>query len=69
MGQHANQRAWAEFERLDRKRQDESFEAEPTLTEEQRAAVWDDAYWDRLDAVRRDARPAHVVLWDEGRAA
>jgi hypothetical protein len=70
MGQHANARAWAEYERLDRKRQEESFEAEPPLTEEEKVAAWDDSYWERLDAVARYAAPVrHVVLFDEmGRA-
>jgi hypothetical protein len=59
MGQHANQRAWLEFERLDRKRQEESFDDEPPLTEFERAAEWDHDYWSKLDAspvrhVRRD---------------
>jgi hypothetical protein len=66
MGQHANQRAWLEFERLDRIKQEQSFEAEPDLTEEEKAAVWDDAYWERLDAVRRYSLPMrHVRVWDE----
>ncbi|MFL9943680.1 hypothetical protein [Paraburkholderia graminis] len=66
MGQHANARAWAEFERLDRIKQEQSFEAEPPLTEEEKAALWDDAYWERLDAVMRYSLPMrHVRVWDE----
>jgi hypothetical protein len=42
MGKNMNQKAWLEFERLDRKRQEESFEAEPPLTEEEKAAQQDD---------------------------
>lgn len=42
MGQHANQRAWLEFERLDRKRQEESFDPVEPLTEYERAAEWED---------------------------
>lgn len=70
MGKSANQQAWAEFERLDRKRQDDALEIEPPLTEEERAAAWDDAYWERLDAVQQYARPVgHIDLWDEPRRA
>lgn len=66
MGKNANARAWAEFERLDRKRQDESLEIEPPLTEEEKAAAWDDEYWERLDAVRQYALPVtRVRLSDE----
>lgn len=70
MGKSANQQAWAEFERLDRQRQDQALDSEPPLTEEERAAAWDDAYWERLDAVRRYARPnCRVDIWDELRRA
>jgi hypothetical protein len=61
MGKSANARAWAEFERIDRQKQDESIEADPPLTEEEKAAVWDDEYWQRLDA----APARHVRLFDE----
>jgi hypothetical protein len=68
VGKNLNQKAWLEFERIDRQRQEASFESDPPLTEEERAAAWDDAYWERLDAVRRYAAPvARVRLWDETR--
>jgi len=60
MGQHANARAWAEFERLDRQRQEQSFEDEQPLTESERAAEWDRQYWDRIDA---EARLMGVGEW------
>jgi ferric-dicitrate binding protein FerR (iron transport regulator) len=60
MGQHANARAWAEFERLDRQRQDQSFEDEPQQTEAERAAEWDRQYWDRIVA---EARLMGVGEW------
>ncbi|MDR6389174.1 hypothetical protein [Paraburkholderia phenoliruptrix] len=60
MGQHANARAWAEFERLDRQRQDQSFEDEQPQTEAERAAEWDRQYWDRIDA---EARLMGVGEW------
>jgi hypothetical protein len=46
MGQHANARAWAEFERLDRLKQDEA----EVLSEEARAAEWDSEHWARIQA-------------------
>ncbi|HEX7909931.1 MAG TPA: hypothetical protein VF534_17825 [Paraburkholderia sp.] len=50
MGQHANQRVWLEFERIDRQRQERSFEVEPELTEAERASEWDDEAWQKIDA-------------------
>lgn len=41
MGKHANSAAYREFERLDRQKQEQSFEAEPPLTEYERAAEWE----------------------------
>lgn len=77
MGKAANQAAWAEFERLDRQRQEQSFDTEPPLTEAERAAEWDSDHWTRKDDATTDelaearrayARPvARVVLWDERR--
>lgn len=70
MGRHANARAWAEFERLDRQKQEESFNTDAPLSDDELASQADDAYWERLDAVRRYARPVvRCVLWDEGWAA
>jgi hypothetical protein len=66
MGRHANQQAWAEFERLDRKRQEESLDPTAPLTDEELEQIASDEYWERLDAVRRYARPnCHVSLMDE----
>jgi hypothetical protein len=53
MGQHANQRAWLEFERLDRMKQEQSFDDDEPLTEAERASEWDRQYWDRIDAEAR----------------
>lgn len=50
MGKNLNQKAWLEFERLDRQKQEESFEADLPLTEAQKASQFDDFYWDRLDS-------------------
>lgn len=78
MGKHANSAAYREFERLDRQRQDASFESEPELTEAERAAEWDSEYWTRLDATADElaearrgyaVRVGHIELWDEARAA
>ena len=71
MGKTANARAWAEFERIDRQRQEESFGTEPSLTEAERASEWDDEFWNNKDddpatAVRRYALPVtRVRLFDE----
>lgn len=71
MGKHANQQAYREFERLDRQRQEQSFEHVSPLTEAERASDWDDEFWNNKDddlatAVRRYARPnCHVSLMDE----
>jgi hypothetical protein len=67
MGQHANARAWAEYERLDRLKQDEQLESDPPLTEEERAAAWDDSYWERLDAAARYAGAGRYVWGEMGR--
>jgi hypothetical protein len=50
MGKHANERAYAEFERRERRAQDESFEPAEPLSEAEKAAQWDRAYWDGLDS-------------------
>ncbi|MBN3848661.1 hypothetical protein G3N58_17790 [Paraburkholderia sp. Ac-20342] len=60
MGKAANARAWAEFERLDRLKQDASLETETPLTEAERAAEYEDDYWRRLDA---EARGIGVGRW------
>jgi hypothetical protein len=41
MGQHANQRAWREFERRQNKAQDDYFEADEPLTEAEKASQWE----------------------------
>jgi hypothetical protein len=70
MGKSANQAAWAEFERRDRQRQEASFEPEQPLSDDELASQYDDAYWERLDAVRRYARAnCRVDIWDEMRRA
>jgi len=57
MGKAANESAYREFERLDRQRQEESFGAEPPLTESERAAQCDDESWARKD----DAAAEHMA--------
>jgi hypothetical protein len=52
MGQHANQRAWLEFERKQRKEQGEYFEQEPPITESELAEIASDAHWERVDYPR-----------------
>ncbi|WP_157378753.1 hypothetical protein [Burkholderia ubonensis] len=42
MGRHANARAWAEYERLQAKSQDEYFEPTEPLSEAERAAEWEE---------------------------
>jgi hypothetical protein len=78
MGQHANARAWAEFERLDRQKQEESLEAPQPLTDDELEQIQGDAYWNQLDATADElaearrgyaVRVRHVALWDEGLAA
>jgi hypothetical protein len=74
MGKHANSAAYREFERLDRQRQEESFEAPQPLTDDELEQIQGDAYWNQLDATadelaearRGYARPtARVRLFDE----
>jgi hypothetical protein len=66
MGKHANQATYREWERRQDRAQDDYFEAQPELTEEEKAAAWDDSYWERLDASRQYALPIQrVSLWDE----
>jgi hypothetical protein len=76
MGRHANARAWAEFERLDRQRQEESFEAPQPLTDDELEQIQGDAYWNQLDATADELAEArrgyarancHVSLFDEHR--
>jgi hypothetical protein len=76
MGKAANERAYREFERLDRQRQEESFEAPQPLTDDELEQIQGDAYWNQLDATadelaearRGYARPVgHIDLWDEPR--
>ena len=57
MGKNLNQKAWLEFERLDRQRQEASLDTEPPLTESERAAQWDDESWTRKD----DAAAEHMA--------
>jgi hypothetical protein len=56
MGKNANARAWAEFERLDRLKQDKA----EVLSEEARAAEWDIEYYARL---QDEARGYGVGEW------
>lgn len=48
-----------EYEFMQDRRADESFGEDEPLTEVERAAEWDDAYFDRLDSAPR------ISLWDE----
>jgi hypothetical protein len=64
VGKSANQQAWNEFQRIDRLKQDEQFETDPPLTEEEKAAAWDDSYWERLDAAARYSGAGRHV-WGE----
>jgi non-ribosomal peptide synthetase component F len=73
MGRHANARAWAEFERIDRQRQEAYFGEDAPLTPEEIARIEADELerldMDRLDAVRRYGKQVcRVELWDEVRA-
>ncbi|MDP9652050.1 hypothetical protein [Paraburkholderia caledonica] len=52
MGQHANQRAWAEFERKQRRAQDDYFEAEPPITDDELAEIASDKHFERIDYPR-----------------
>jgi len=66
MGKHANQSAYREWERQQNRQQDAYFEAEPEPTDDDREQTASDAYWERLDAVRRYSLPMrHVRVWDE----
>lgn len=56
MGQHANQRAWLEFERKQRKAQDDYFELEPPLTDNELAEIASDSHWEKVDAYPRTNR-------------
>jgi hypothetical protein len=69
LGKNLNQNAWLEFERLDRKRQEQSFETAPELTEEEKGAAWDDENWTRKDdaAAEYMARIAAEVRYFMGR--
>jgi hypothetical protein len=67
VGKSANQQAWNEFQRIDRLKQDESFENDPPLTEEEKAAAWDDSYWERLDAAARYVGAGRYVWGEMGR--
>ncbi|WGS53540.1 hypothetical protein LFL96_21005 [Paraburkholderia sp. D15] len=63
MGKHANAEIYRQFERRADRGLDESMDdADAPLTEAERAAEWDDAYWERQDA---QALPPRVVLSDE----
>ena len=53
MGKHANQSAYREWERQQDRKQDAHLDPEPELTEAERAAEWDDQYFDRIDAYPR----------------
>lgn len=57
MGKAANERAYREFERLDRQRQEASLDTEPPLSESERAAQWDVESWTRKD----DAAAEHMA--------
>lgn len=57
MGKAANERAYREFERLDRQRQEASLDTEPPLTEFERAAEYDDERWTKKD----DAAAEHMA--------
>jgi hypothetical protein len=61
MGKAANARAWAEFERIDRQRQEAHFGEDAPLTAEEITRIEADELerldMDRLDAVRRYGRP------------
>ncbi|MET3232227.1 UNVERIFIED_ORG: hypothetical protein ABIC54_004432 [Burkholderia sp. 1263] len=57
MGKNLNQKAWLEFERLDRQRQEASLDTEPPLAEFERAAEYDDDRWTKKD----DAAAEHMA--------
>lgn len=57
MGKHANAEIYRQFDRqMDRGLDEAMGDAEPQLTEAERAAEWDRDYWDRIDAVPRSVR-------------
>lgn len=56
MGQHANQRAWLEFERKQRKAQDEYFGEDEAPTEYELEHEASDKHWDRVDDYPRTNR-------------
>ncbi|RKR46274.1 hypothetical protein [Paraburkholderia sp. BL17N1] len=57
MGKFFNQEIYRQLERqVDRGLDEAMGDAEPPLTEEERAAEWDRDYWDRVDAVPRSVR-------------
>ncbi|MDR6381793.1 hypothetical protein [Paraburkholderia caribensis] len=61
MGKHFNAEIYRQFDRqMDRGLDAAMGDVEPTLTEAERAAQWDDTYWDRIES-----KPRRVRLWDE----
>ncbi|CAE6839209.1 hypothetical protein [Paraburkholderia nemoris] len=57
MGKHANAEIYRQLDRqMDRGLDGAMGDAQPPLTEEERAAAWDDQYWDRVDAAPRSVR-------------
>jgi hypothetical protein len=71
MGKHFNAELYRQFDRTMDKGLDEAMgDTEPPLTTDELESQHDDAYWERLDAVRRYARAnCHVDIWDEMRRA
>lgn len=56
MGKHFNSELYRQLDRTMNRGLDEAMgDAEAPLTEAEKAAVWDDAYWDRVDAAPRAA--------------
>jgi hypothetical protein len=57
MGKHFNSELYRQLDRqMDGGLDKAMGDAEPPLSEEERAAEWDSDYWDRVDAVPRSVR-------------